>query len=155
VPAAARAGLCAPDETVLFQCSLAEGKRVAVCASSAASSASYRFGKPGAVELEYPGTAGAGRLSWAQTAYSGGGEAQIRFAKDGYDYVVYSRVVRTGFAPGGTNDPKDEAGVLVLKGERVVANNRCVAAEDPAEAPWIDTEQAAKRLPETEIVYHD
>ncbi len=51
---------CATEEITLFSCQIEKSaKVVSVCASqplSATSSLAYRFGKPGNIELEYPGT---------------------------------------------------------------------------------------------------
>ena len=48
--------LCAPGERVYFGCGLKGGKRVAVCGSADPASpgarVAYRFGRPGALELE-------------------------------------------------------------------------------------------------------
>ncbi len=157
-PTESAAGLCGSDEEVIFQCSL--GREIAaVCAGSAAGRAGYvqyRYGSPERIELAYPGdrTSGPGSLSWARTGYSGGGEAQIRFVNAGHEYVIYSRIVRTGFGADGQNEPKDEAGLFIRKGGKLLSEKKCVQDDDAgAQAPWVDTDKAEKLLPEGEVVY--
>ena len=53
-PPAAAIGLCAPQETVYFACQTAKGKWISICAPHA-EKPQYRYGKPGALELAYPG----------------------------------------------------------------------------------------------------
>jgi hypothetical protein len=88
-------------------------------------------------------------MTWSRHAYSGGGETQIAFARNGFDYVVYSRVVRTGFGPEGRHDPQDQAGVFVKKGGRTISDRRCTEAPGPAaSAPWVDEDAAEEFLEE-------
>ena len=102
----ARGGLCAPGEVVIFECGIGR-KMVSVCGSRTPSPyARYRFGRPGNVELAYPGPRQSGGLSYARAIYSGGGELQISFRNGGLDYAVYSRTVRTGFGADGLNHPR-------------------------------------------------
>lgn len=76
--------------------------------------------------------------------YSGGGEAQIAFSNGAYRYVVFSRMVRTGFGPDGHNDPAISDGVLVLKGGQVADLHLCADADglpvqyDAAQRVWQD-----------------
>ena len=147
----ASGGSCEADETVLFQCRLRRG-RVAVCGGRSERGrpyARYLYAEGGRIELEYP-AAGEREVSTmvrAQTGYSGGGEAQIHFSRDGHLYVVYSRVVRTGFGPDGHFNPAFEAGVAVKRGERWISDRRCV---DPADAD-LDAPAAERFLPEGEF----
>jgi hypothetical protein len=118
----ARGSLCAADEVVIYQCGIGR-QLVAVCGSRTPTPhAQYRFGTPGNVALAYPGPGQAG-LSYAREIYSGGGALQIRFSNGGYDYAVYSRMVRTGF--NGPNNPRFSDGVMVRRGGRLVSNRAC------------------------------
>lgn len=120
-----RGGLCQAGETILFQCRTGS-RTIAVCGSRSPPRAVYRFGRPGRTEF----TSAAGtRFSWARTGYIGGGELHIRFRSGAYDYAVYSRVVRTGFGTDGLHYPRFEAGVMVARGNRLLADRRC-ADED-------------------------
>ncbi len=117
--------LCAVGEEVIFSCGVGR-KMVSVCGDRRPSPhAQYRFGLPGDIELAFPGPGQSG-LSYAREVYSGGGALQIRFSNGGYDYVVYSRTVRTGFR--GRNHPQFSDGVMVRRGARLLANRACTTA---------------------------
>lgn len=49
---------------------------------------------------------------------------QINFGDGADRYVLYSRIVRTGFGPGG-NNPQSETGVAVIRGNKIVSDHRC------------------------------
>ncbi len=118
-PALARgpaASLCRAKEAQTFSCPVGR-KIVSICGEGAG--AIYRFGRPGRVEMEARGP------TTAQIGYSGGGEAQVAFAGQGYSYVVYDRTVRTRFTPDGRHDPAFSQGLLVVKGAHVVADRPC------------------------------
>lgn len=145
----APAASCAGAEEAVFSCELDNGKRVAVCAAQGR--AQYRYGgtRP---ELVLDG----GELAIAP--YSGGGEAQIAFTNGGYRYVVFSRMVRTGFGPDGHNDPAISDGIVVLKGDQVADLQLCAGADglpvqyDAAQRVWQDrgalfTEETARADP--------
>lgn len=122
--------LCAPGEPVIFSCQLKNGKSLSVCAAAEEGGprfAQYRYGATGQEsELVWPATRAAGPMKFVSVPYSGGGEAQLSFARGGTDYVVYSRVIRTGFGAEG-NQPAFEDGVLVMKGGKTLADHRCQA----------------------------
>ncbi len=151
--------LCSPKETVIFQCSVG-GKYAAVCAGKLSQIAyvQYRYGISRRLELTYPQqlAEGPGSLSWGQINYSGGGESQISFVNGPFQYVVYSRVVRTGFGQDGRNYPHEEAGVFVKKGTKMVSNRKCVYSKYFSDdVLWVDIEKAAKVLPESTVVEQD
>jgi hypothetical protein len=137
----ATSGLCRAGEPVIFACK-AGAKWIAVCGAPA----QYRVGTPGKLEMTYPAAGDSGGLARASTAYSGGGEAQIVFARGGYRYVVFSSMIRTGF--GKTNDPAFESGVTVIKDGRTLSTRKCT---DPADAP-VDLARAEAAMPETDFV---
>lgn len=103
-----------PSERVAFTCRA--GPRV-VSVVRSGSTLAYRSTRGGAVEIQVSG----GRM--AERAYSGGGELQASFVNGPWTYVVYERVVRTGF--GRTNDPRDEAGVDVLLRGHAASSRSC------------------------------
>jgi hypothetical protein len=140
-----RASLCMPGETVIFECPT-KRRLVAVCGSSAG--AQYRSGLPGKLELVSP--ARSAGLSYANRAYSGGGESQVRFARGAYGYVVYSSTIRTSFGDG-PNDPAFTSGVLVTRGASLVSRDRCVQPSDAV----LDLAAAQRHLPEGTFVDHD
>lgn len=133
--------LCGAGEEAVFSCKLANGKHVSVCGAQGAKLAQYRYGISGKTpELIWPARAADGKLQWASTPYSGGGEAQISFARGDTRYVVYSRVIRTNFAAGEPNNPAIEDGVLVLKGSKQLADLKC----DDADGKPVDYDLAEK-----------
>ena len=147
-PAPPLASLCRPPEVPLFQCA-ARTKQIALCAANASAHAGvqYRFGVPGKVELAYPATPGAGQMRWAQAGYSGGGETQVSFQTAGVTYVVYSRMIRTGFGSDGLNYPKEELGVAVVRDGRTLSDARCgLARIVGGNDDWIDEQRAMQLL---------
>ncbi len=149
--------LCAPGEPMIFSCRLDTGKTLSICAAAQAGVprfAQYRYGTPGQEgELIYPQTRSDGSLRFVSVPYSGGGEQQLSFSRRGTGYVVYSRMMRTGFDAKG-NKPAFDDGVLVMQGEKILANHRC----GPAGLSAIDYDRAeryAKKDQGGEVVYHD
>ena len=135
-------GLCAPGEDVLFSCQLENRKMASVCGlkkETGSVVAQYRYGKSGQVpELTWPDADSAERLKFASVPYSGGGEAQLHFRRGDTQYIIYSRVIRTNFTAGEPNDPQLADGIIVRKGDRIIARHACA---DPDVSP-IDYEKA-------------
>ncbi|QIG55010.1 hypothetical protein G6N82_13395 [Altererythrobacter sp. BO-6] len=127
VDRAARANpvACTSQEETIFSCEMPGGKRLAVCAPQMGE-AEYRFG---GAEPEIVLTGGV----LANVPYSGGGEAQIRFANAGTQYIVYSRMVRTNFTEGEPNNPAISDGVVILRDGKFVAIRPCEGGQ--AEMP--------------------
>ena len=150
--------LCAPGEKVIFSCRLANRKSLSVCAVAEEGGprfAQYRYGAAGQEsELTYPARRADGALRFVSVPYSGGGEAQLSFARGGNRYIVYSRVMRTNFEAGEPNNPQFDDGVLVLSGDRIVADHRC----ESDKLSSIDYDLASKYAKPEEsgdVVYHD
>ena len=116
---------CAEDERTTFSCPTVGGKRISVCGKDG--EVEYRFGAQQA-ELTIAG----GRFG--SVPFSGGGEAQIAFAKGDTRYIVFSRTVRTNFTAGEPNNPEFTDGVMVVEGERKIAEGLCL----PGEAESVD-----------------
>lgn len=114
---------CAADETPIFSCKFRDEKRVAVCGVSEWHGR-YRFGRDTA-ELELNGG------NYAYTMYSGGGEGQIAFDNGDTRYIVFSRMVRTGFDENG-NRPAISDGIVIERGGRFVDIKLC---DDPDMIP--------------------
>jgi hypothetical protein len=92
-------------------------------------------------------------LRYATVGYSGGGEAQVQFDTDGLRYVVYSRMVRTGFGSDALHFPKDYLGVAIYRGHKLVADRRCSDAPIAGgKDHWIDEAVVARVLPLTKEV---
>ncbi|MCK0127864.1 hypothetical protein [Erythrobacter sp. F6033] len=108
---------CTAQEETIFYCPITGRKRLAVCAPEQGE-AEYRYGGDNP-ELTLRGG------KWANTMYSGGGEAQILFSNGDIDYIVFSRMVRTNFAEGEPNYPAITDGVVVSRGEEVLSIQLC------------------------------
>lgn len=146
---------CASKAQTIFSCRMKSGKQASVCVMGEgdAAFAQYRFGPPDASpELVWPQTRQAGQLAFKSVPYSGGGEQQISFTRDGTTYVVFSRVIRTNFAPGETNDPAIEDGILVMRSGAVLGELPC---DGEVEMP-IQVFAAERYLkPAAEMLYAD
>ena len=135
-PAANAATLCAPDETVLFNCSATEKRIISVCASQDLAPdhgfLQYRFGRPGKVELTVPAdntTPPSQSAIGGSLIFSGGGGAYLRFTVGAYQYVVFTATGKWG--PSGS--VAGAQGVAVQKNGKEFSNFPCVAKYDPAE----------------------
>lgn len=124
---AAPASLCQPGEDTVFSCP-AGRKQIAVCATPGLGPTGgllqYRFGRPGAPELQHP-PAGADAPDWRASVqagslmFSGGGGAWLAFDKGDHRYVVYTAIGR-GW---GTKE-----GVVVERAGRRIAQVPCTQA---------------------------
>jgi len=126
---------CTGSEEAIFSCKVEGGKHLAVCTAESGH-VQYRYGD-GDAELVLNGG------EWARAAYSGGGEAQIAFASKDHRYIVFSRMVRTNFAPGEPNNPAISDGVIVLHNDEVLAVEVC---DDPDLLP-VQYDAAERALP--------
>lgn len=128
-------GLCAADEPVLFSCRVRTGKTASVCGAAGTGGqrfAQYRYGRLGETpELTFPVTPADGQIAFATVPYSGGGEGQLMFRRGDVQYVVYSRTIRTRF-DGEGNDPVNEDGVAVMRGEELVSRLACTDRDPKA-----------------------
>ena len=127
-------GACKPEETPIFACTFADGKKVSVCGVGEGLGR-YRFGGD-TPELELAGGA------YAYAMYSGGGESQIAFDNGNARYIIFSRMVRTGFGEEG-NAPAISDGVVVERGGKFAGMRLCVGELLPtdvnaANAVWED-----------------
>ncbi len=125
---------CAAGETPIFTCTFADGKRIAVCGTQPGN-AEYRFGGEGQPELVLSG----GRNAYAM--YSGGGESQLAFDNGDTRYIVFSRMVRTGFGEEG-NLPAISDGVVVERAGKFAAIRIC---DDP-DLRAVDVDAAERHL---------
>ena len=123
------ASACAETEATIFSCTIRDGRTVAVCVQrdeQGRQYAQYRFGqRDEPPELAWPTSFDERGMQWASVPYSGGGEAQLSFARGDVRYVIYSRVIRTNFTPGEPNDPRFEDGAYVYRGERRISSLPC------------------------------
>jgi hypothetical protein len=130
----AEAPACAAGEVPIFACRFPDEKRLAVCGTKAGT-AEYRFGGD-TPELVVKGG------ERTNVMYSGGGESQLAFANGGVRYVVFSRMVRTGFDEEG-NKPAISDGVVVERDGKFAAIRVC----DDAKVIPVDVNAAETFLP--------
>lgn len=113
------AASCAADEMPIFTCKFADGKRVAVCGAGEWHGR-YRYGGSTS-ELELEGG------KYAHAMYSGGGESQIAFDNGDTRYIIFSRMVRTGFGEEG-NKPAISDGIVIERAGKFQSIRIC---DDP------------------------
>lgn len=110
--------LCRAPEAVLFTCGI-RTRTVSVCGQEQGG-AVYRFGRPGRrVELEVPD------LHRAQTGWWGSGETQVYADTPTHRYVIYDRMVRTGYDDEGHYLSKMTEGLMVRSKGRTLSNQDC------------------------------
>ncbi len=125
------AGLCASDETVLFNCPVSKKKLLSICASKNygpdTGYMQYRYGPQGKPELVLPAkkTAPARSAKSGTWMFSGGGGAYVRFDNGKTSYYVYTAIGKWG----ENGAPLSKAGVAVLKNGVQKANILCKAPE--------------------------
>ena len=107
--------LCRPPESVLFTCRVGT-KTVSICGQQERGGAVYRYGRLSHIELEISD------LRRAHTGWPGGGETQVYADTPTYRYVVYDRMVRTGFDDEGHNRSEMTEGLMVQSGGRTLSN---------------------------------
>lgn len=116
-----RPTLCAAGEAAVFACPVGGGRLVSLCASADlgehAGTLTYRFGRPGRLELSFPETPAHPKAHFRRgsIASAGGGGDFVSFSRDAHTYTLWAD---TG--PGG-----EHAGVAVLKDGQTVANLPC------------------------------
>jgi len=116
VAASAPAGLCVAGETARFSCGVKGGKTVSLCAKGAAMT--YRFGKPGGIELSVLRAAGSdGAWEVSQQALGADSERHIASVwNDGYRYAVVADRTEDQF----------EGKVVVRQGVKKIATLTCL-----------------------------
>ena len=95
------ASLCTAAETPLFTCAIGR-EIVSVCGGKI--SATYRYGRPGRVELK------SRALTIASRSYSGGGETQITATKRDWTYLsMIAQCARFSSLAKGMSPPRPAA----------------------------------------------
>ncbi len=107
-------GLCAADEVSYFACRTARDRRIALCGKSP-QAVQYRYGRSGAIELQFPERAAdaAEQMLYAHYGRYQTDRVELRFTNGGVEYVLFEY----------TEGKRRNAGVRVTAGaqERVVA----------------------------------
>ena len=117
--------LCKPEQKVIFHCSVG-AKSVSLCAdmvSERIGTLGYRYGTAGHIELSQDAAAsGEGRFHATTAALAPGASVrQVWFHRGGYRYLLSQCV--------GGACPFD-AGLAVLRGDKVVSSRRCQRTAD-------------------------
>jgi hypothetical protein len=116
---AAERGLCAPDETSVFNCR--NGPRTAsLCVSGGSTHLRYVFGAPGRIALSYPAAVARAQDAFrhGHIMYSGIGGDYLQFDNGGFRYFVFYIL----------GHDTDNRGVVVERGGKSVMNLVCDAA---------------------------
>lgn len=108
----------------------------------------YRFGRPGRPEISISGGPGTGNLSYHRELFARGEHQVLRFRRGDHSYLVHS----LWGAPSGGSPESVEAGVVIMRGARVLRQLRCTgrADGDMREYPIFQRlpQEAASPLPE-------
>lgn len=115
LPGAAGAQRGERMETV-FRCALRNGKSVEVI--SQGGNLLYHYGTGARRELSLRGSARSGNVFSMRQRYAGP-ELQLRFASEGYSYIVYS------MEPNRQAGANGVAGLVVMRGHRRVGDYSC------------------------------
>jgi opacity protein-like surface antigen len=130
--AAAQAASAEAAETV-FACSFG-ARQVEVVRDGGR--LTYRFGRPGRPELELAGDAASGTLFYHRTLYARGEDQTLRFTSGDFSYVIFSGwSAPNRYLEGARND----SGLLVLRGARVIRRMNCREGGDFLENPLFFT----------------
>lgn len=126
----ASATQCVERETHLYSCPMADGDIVSVCVGNR--EVSYRYGPPGAPEIDITVRAGdTGVWQGGVSGQGGGQQTHIRFERGGYDYVVHS-----GYTGSLADQPGREwSGVAVQRDGAIVGSLACPVRSSQTEIP--------------------
>lgn len=110
---------CRAAEETLYNCPFQDGRVLSVCMGD---QIAYRFGRPGAAELDLGRDPAAGGVSYDLEQRPGDGQqTRLRFQNGAYDYVVYSSQSEDRDEAGGARS----SGVVVRRGGREIARIQC------------------------------
>lgn len=121
--------------------------KAALCGKAEAGNRSiaYRFGDNKEIlETDMANS----HFSYAMKGYSGGGETQVQVRKGDDLYLIYDRVVRTGFGADGLNKPEFTSGVAIFHRGAVISNHIC---QQPFDNP-LQLNEIEKYMPKGDFV---
>ncbi|MBN8553004.1 MAG: hypothetical protein J0L52_08945 [Caulobacterales bacterium] len=131
---------CLDQEATLYSCRFQDGRMLSVCMGD---QIAYRFGRPGAPELDLVRELGSDAVSYEVERRRGEGrQTQVRFQNGNYDYVVFSQQSGRGEAmrPG-------PSGVQVRRAGREIARFECPTASEQTRIPVSMPRDAVHREP--------
>lgn len=132
---------CLAEEEAVYSCRLQDGRVLSVCMGERIA---YRFGRPGAPELDLVRALGSDTVSYEVERRRGEGrQTRVRFQNGTYDYVVYSQ------QSGGRGEARlpGASGVEVRRGGREIARFECPTASDQTLIPVGMLRDAVRREP--------
>jgi hypothetical protein len=130
LPESRSASLCRDEEKIIFYCAVAPGARiVSLCASNALDHRrgylQYRYGKPGAIELQFPQARANTQIAFRYAHYFRAqvDRTEVSFDNQGYRYTLFD------YFEGDVKPAIITAGVRVSKHDTKGAETefRCVA----------------------------
>lgn len=117
-----RASICGSDEIAIFSCAIRK-RTASLCASRdlgpSKGSMTYRFGKPGTIELAYPEPGVAPSKAFTAAVVDRGD--YVRFVRNSTSYKIYS-LVPQGRSPFG--------GIMIAENGKMVADLKCDGGAD-------------------------
>jgi hypothetical protein len=122
--------LCRAAENVVFSC-LHNQKIYSVCVSKEYKDKNaefqYRVGTGKYTEMKFPANSrgGAASFRYSNHAYAAGGETHLSFSNSEFRYVMYDRTI----SKHPSNGAEFDSGILVIKGEKIISNLRCMNTE--------------------------
>lgn len=130
--AAISRSLCRAGEQIIFSCSVAKAaKLVSLCGSQKLDNRrgylQYRFGKPGAVELQFPEERANTQLAFRYAHYFRAqvDRTEVTFNNNGYRYVIFD------YSEGDRTPPLREAGVRVRQLAHIAKQNEIACSAAP------------------------
>jgi hypothetical protein len=93
----------------------------------------YRYTGPSGTELALTAMVGSPRLMWHHGLFARGSQESLRFVNGRFSYAVYSdhQLPMQDYSASTENEPvfygdtAEAAGLVVLRGSRVIAHHRC------------------------------
>lgn len=104
---------------LIFACSLG-AKRVEI--TNDAGRLTYSFGRPGRPEMVLIGDRASGNLFYHRTLFPHGETQTLRFANGAHSYLIFNIFQTPDYRQEGA---RDDSGLLVLAGRRVIARMNC------------------------------
>jgi hypothetical protein len=144
-----RPSLCVSDEPPIFSCAVAGGRIVSLCAtpdlSATAGALTYRFGRPGALELVHPRAGERPQAAFSRGIIGARGGDFVRFRRGDFSYSI-------DYMDGPNVLGNYYAGVIVHRGEQQIAEIRCARRTPDAVGPDGFLRLYRAKLPEEQ--YH-
>jgi hypothetical protein len=110
--------ICENAGTLIFNCKLPRSTASLCMSRTGSLTYTAQSFKGNALKLTNLGDKGT-KFRFSNVAFSGGGEAHIRFQNNGYEYFLFDKTVKTN------EGPDFNAGILVYRSNRRIASFTC------------------------------